>query len=65
MAYYGQRYKTGQKADTTGRYEFDGYTDGTNQPPPTANERNIPLSAGETFPPINSCNKGAWWKYIG
>lgn len=25
----------------------------------------IPLSKGETFPPVRSCNKGAFWKYIG
>ena len=31
----------------------------------TADERVIPLQKGETFPPIRSCNKGAWWRYIG
>nr|PZN28589.1 MAG: hypothetical protein DIU80_10465 [Chloroflexota bacterium] len=25
----------------------------------------MPLQKGETFPPIRSCNKGAWWRYIG
>ncbi len=55
-------YKTGDIAPTTTTYEFAGYTDGTATPAPTANERVIPLSKGETFPPIRSCGKGAWWR---
>jgi hypothetical protein len=57
-------YRTGDTAPRTGRYEFVRYTDGTTTPAPTNNERVIPLSAGETFPPIRSCNKGAWWQAI-
>ncbi len=45
-----------------GPYVFDGYTDGTTTPAPTAEERVIPLSSGETFPPIKSAKKAAWWK---
>ncbi len=55
-------YKTGQEALYTGRYEFAGYTDGTWWPSPTAEERVIYLSKGERFPPIRSCNKGAYWR---
>jgi hypothetical protein len=58
-------YKTGDKAPRTGRYEFVRYTDGTTTPSPTANERVIPMQAGNTLPPINSCDKGAWWRYLG
>jgi len=65
MAYIGQRFKTGETCETTGKYQFDGYTDGTYTPAPTAEEKIIPLSRGETFPPIRSANKAAWWKYIG
>lgn len=65
MAYAGQRFKTGETCDTTGHYQFDGYTDGSWTPTPTANEQVIPLSRGETFPPVRSSNKGAWWKYLG
>jgi len=57
------RYKTGQECPKTGNYAFDGYLDGTWSPSPTANESNIPLSKGETFPPIKSANKGCWWKF--
>jgi hypothetical protein len=57
-------YRTGDKAPHTGRYEFVRYTDGTTAPAPTSNERVIPLSVGETFPPIRSCNKGALWRAV-
>jgi hypothetical protein len=58
------RYKTGQECPVTGRYRFDGYTDGTSIPQPTAAEKEIPLSKGETFPPIRSTNKGCYWVKI-
>lgn len=62
MANVGDRFSTNQTCETSGVYDFDGYTDGTSTPAPTPNERRIPLSRGETFPPIRSQNKGAWWK---
>lgn len=55
-------YKTGDTAPATGRYQFVRYTDGTTWPQPTPEERVIPLSWGEPFPPIRSCNKGAYWQ---
>ncbi len=58
-------YKTGDKAPFTGRYEFVRYTDGSTTPAPTSQERVIPLSKDETFPPVKSCNKGAWWRWVG
>lgn len=54
-------YKTGDKAPQTGRYRFVRYTDNTTSPAPTQEERVISLTRGETFPPIRSCNKGAYW----
>ena len=62
MAKVGDRFKTGQTCDTSGSYIFDGYTDGTTTPSPTAEERVIPLERNETFPPIRSANKACWWK---
>jgi len=62
MAKVGDRFKTGQKCDTTGSYIFDGYADGSTSPSPTNEERVIPLKAGETFPPVRSTSKAAWWK---
>ena len=46
------RYRTGEIAPKTGTYAFDGYTPGPPAPPPTSEEQQIPLSAGEVFPPI-------------
>ncbi|MCB5288268.1 MAG: YjzC family protein [Candidatus Cloacimonetes bacterium] len=58
----GERYKTGQDSPAHARYAWDGYTDGTRSPSPTEAEKSITLETGEKFPPINSCDKGAWWK---
>lgn len=57
-------YKTGEQAPRSGRYEFVKYTDNTTTPSPTAEEKIIPLSKGEIFPPIRSTNKAAWWRGI-
>ncbi|WP_026906782.1 YjzC family protein [Paucisalibacillus globulus] len=58
----GDRYKTGQISPANAYYSWDGYTDGTYSPSPTYEENKIKLENGETFPPINSCDKGAYWK---
>ena len=58
------RYKTGETCVITGRYMFDGYTDGTHSPPPTTEELEIPLERGETFPPIRSSGKACWWRLL-
>ena len=57
------RYQTGQKCPKTGTYDFDGYTDGTWSPAPTAEEKRIPMREGGTFPPINSADKACWWRF--
>lgn len=58
-------YKTGDSAPHTGRYEFVKYVDGTTVPSPTREEKVIPLNRGETFPPVRSTKKAAWWRSIG
>ena len=60
----GARFRTGQECVVSGRYAFDGYLDGTTTPAPTPEERQIPLSRGETFPPIRSSGKACWWKLV-
>jgi hypothetical protein len=55
-------YKTGEKAEFSGNYDFVQYVDGTTTPAPTTNERTIYLTRGETFPPIHSCDKAAYWR---
>lgn len=59
-----QRFKTGEECPEKGSYRFDGYTDGTLTPSPTAEEREISLTRGETFPPIRSAKKGCYWVKI-
>lgn len=58
------RKKTGEICQIKGKYEFDSYTDGTSSPPPTAEEKVIPMDVGDTFPPVKSSEKAAWWKLI-
>ena len=60
----GTRFRTGEKCTESGVFKFDGYLDGTTTPAPTAEEREIPLSRGETFPPIRSTGKACWWKLV-
>ena len=58
------RKKTGEICAVAGDYEFDGYTDGTSSPSPTEDEKIIPMDVGDTFPPVKSSGKAAWWKLI-
>jgi len=58
------RFKTGEKSPQRGKFQFDGYLDGTSTPAPTAEEKIIELDADETFPPIRSAKKACWWKVI-
>ncbi|WP_407270400.1 YjzC family protein [Radiobacillus sp. PE A8.2] len=58
----GDRYKTGQLSPANAYYKWDGYTDGTRSPSPTDEESKIKLEKSEVFPPINSCDKGAYWR---
>ncbi|MFH1264120.1 MAG: YjzC family protein [Planctomycetota bacterium] len=58
------RWKTGEVCVFSGHYRWDGYLDGTRTPEPRPEEKEIPLSRGERFPPIRSCGKACWWKLI-
>ena len=62
MATVGQEFKTGEKCETRGIYAFVRYVDNQQAPAPTRDEREIPLDKGDTFPPIKSQNKAAWWR---
>lgn len=58
----GDTYETGEKSPASTYYEWVKYVDGTRSPRPTKEEMKIPLDTGETFPPVNSCDKAAIWK---
>ncbi|WNG29344.1 YjzC family protein [Cystobacter fuscus] len=62
MATVGQEFKTGAKCEAKGMYTFVRYVDNPQAPAPTSNERDIPLDKGDTFPPIRSQNRAAWWR---
>ena len=55
-------YKTGELAPKSGNYDWVKYTDGTTRPLPTEEEQHIYLKRNSPFPPINSQNKGAYWR---
>lgn len=57
------RYRTGETCPRSAVYRFDGYTDGSATPAPSPEEREIPLSSGETFPPIRSSGKACYWVF--
>jgi YjzC-like protein len=54
-------FHTGQKVSKSGTYNFAGHmsTDSTCQP--TEEEKIMPLSKGETFPPCQRCDSSAYW----
>ena len=54
---------TSEICTRSGYYRFVRYTDGTTQPPPTNEEREIPMRRGEQFPPIRSSGKSAYWAW--
>lgn len=52
---------TGEKAQLSGVYKWIRHLT-PSRCQPTANERLIPLSQGETFPPCKSCQTGCEWE---
>jgi len=62
MANIGDRFKTCQEAPESGVYRWVRCdTPGCS---PTEEEREIPLSEGEHFPPCRSCGSAAVWELI-
>ncbi|MEZ4322849.1 MAG: YjzC family protein [Myxococcota bacterium] len=58
------RIKTGDICRFPGNYQFRSYTDGTVSPPPTSEERVLPLDRGDHVPPVRSSGKGAWYSKL-
>jgi hypothetical protein len=55
------RGKTGEQCQISGKYEFDGYVDGSTLPAPSPAERKEPIAKGNIFPPIRSAKKSCFW----
>ncbi|WP_146657836.1 YjzC family protein [Enhygromyxa salina] len=63
MTNIGDQFKTGATCPTSGSYVFDRYADApSTTPQPTQDERVIPMTRGNPFPPVRSTNAAAWWK---
>lgn len=60
----GGQYRTGQQSPAYALYEWSHYADATFDPKPLENEQFIILQFGETFPPVHSCKKDAWWELV-
>jgi hypothetical protein len=56
--------KTGETNERAGVYRFAGHPDGSTGCHLTSDEKEIPLAAGERFPPIRSCGKPATWTFV-
>ncbi len=54
-------FNTGEKAPSSGTYKFVRHMENTSCQP-TDDEKSIPLSSGETFPPCRHCKSGAVWR---
>lgn len=53
-------YKTGESAPVSGDYAFVSLVNPNARCTPTIEERVIPLSKGETFPPLKSCGESCY-----
>jgi hypothetical protein len=54
------KYKTGEEAPYTGDYIFSGLVNPNAKCTPTAEEKIIPLSKSEKFPPLKSCGEACY-----
>ena len=60
---------TGEICPEDGTYKFVGFIDKDGKPitldcEPTEEERTIVLEKGKGFPPIKSCENGAYWRKV-
>ena len=56
--------KTGEQAPESGIYRFVGPTNEWESCEPTAEELKIPLTKGQTVPPVKSCSTGGVFTLI-
>jgi hypothetical protein len=63
MIRIGHRFMTGQLCNTTGNYDFDGYTDTSTLPLLSDEDKHIMVNAGKPFPA--AATKKAYWKFTG
>ncbi len=56
------RFKTGEEAPESGKYKFDGFTEGDSSDANLSeNEKVLDMEKGDRFPLLPSDNKGAYY----
>jgi hypothetical protein len=58
----GLRFKSGDICVERGRYEFDGYLDGSSELLPAFEEMEVVLPSGQLFPLIRDRSRGCFWQ---
>lgn len=56
--------KTGDKCTSPGYYKFSGHIKGISKCHPTFDEGEILIQLFKEFPPVNTCQKDAFWVYV-
>jgi hypothetical protein len=59
-----KRFRSGDLCDDSGWYEFDGYVDAREAPLPGLSEMEIPMIAGDVFPPVRGQQRACYWKHV-
>jgi hypothetical protein len=59
----GSEFRTGQTAPVSGVYAYVRHADNLSCTITPA-QKEIPLSRGETFPPISGCRHAAYWRLV-
>ena len=56
--------KTGDKCTHPGYYKFSGHIQRSATCHPSFDEHEILVKMFDTFPPVNICEKDAFWTYV-
>ncbi len=62
MATTAHRCQSGETCRETGSYEFDGFVDGSTNPIPSPEEREVMVASGAPFPTPRGSTKACFWK---
>jgi len=56
---------TGEICERSATYMFGGHLDGSWDCHLLSEQKELTLSKGDRFPPVRSCNKSAYWIFVG
>ena len=63
VSYGNDFFQSGDMCLQSGWYEFDRYVDGSSEPPPSLDEWEIPLRAGQVFPLTHHPKRACYWRW--